>query len=287
MSYVNFVPILIIKIMLPSETKIIFHGHSMGIDNENVFIKVIKTCIHKIGRHVIPILCDGFLCCSNDAGKWMFTEKTRKRNVYKIAHNAIDITPFLFQKTVRTSIREKLKIRDDDIVIGNIGRFTYQKNHEFLIDVFDKCLLMNPRYKLMLIGDGPNKEMIEKKVSALGIEDRVMFLGVRKDVHKLLQAMDIFCLPSRFEGLGIVGIEAQASGLTCLVSDVVPKDLGVTDKCKFLSLNSDLWLSEILKYDVCNPLDRMNTLYPIKNAGYEINDEIKEMVRYYNSLVKM
>ena len=285
MSYANFVPIILIKLILPKQTKIILHSHSMGFDEQNRMIKYLKKSIHKIGRQIIPFTCDGYLGCTHDAGKWMFTESTRKELFYKVVHNAINISSFIYNENIRVLTRKKLHLSNDDFVIGHIGRFTYQKNHEFLIKVFHECLQKKSDCKLMLIGDGPNKKNIEIMSRNLGIEDRVLFLGNRNDIPKLLQAMDVFCLPSRFEGLGMVGVEAQAAGLTCFASDVVPKELAVTNKCKFLPLaDKKEWVERILETqgDI-----RYNTLEQIKEAGYEINNEIKHIVEYYKRLISL
>ncbi len=285
MSYANFLPILFVKLILSKHTKIILHSHSMGFDEQNCLIKCLKNCIHKIGRQLIPFICDGYLSCTYDAGKWMFTEYTRNKSLYKVTYNAIDISSFKYDENIRISTRKKFHFSDNDFIIGHIGRFTYQKNHEFLIKIFYECLQRNPNCKLMLIGEGPNKIDIEKMSSDFGIVDKVMFLGTRNDIPELLQAMDVFCLPSRFEGLGIVGIEAQAAGLTCIASDVVPSELAVTEDCEFISLtNKTRWVESILR---CQGKVRRNTFEQIKEAGYEINNEIKNVTEYYNRLISM
>lgn len=282
MSYANFIPILFIKIILPKYTKIILHSHSTGFDERNGVIKKIKWCVHKWGRWLAPKICDGFLSCSHDAGEWMFTKKTRESFLYKVTHNAINISSFVYDSKVRSIVRDNLNIKVNDLVIGHIGRFTYQKNHEFLIDIFDACVKKSSNCKLMLIGDGPNQKRIREKVKYFGLEKNVLFLGERNDVPQLLQAMDVFCLPSHFEGLGIVGVEAQAAGLPCIVSDRVPKELAITEACQFLPLaDVQAWVNAI--YAI--PSSRVNTKAKIKQAGYDIEEEIKNVVKYYKWLL--
>lgn len=133
-----------------------------------------------------------------------------------MAKNAIDVSKYNYNPHVRDDIRRKLKINDDTFVIGHVGRFTYQKNHEFLINVFKKVHQKVNDSVLLLIGEGPDEGVIKQKVKELKLNNNVMFLGRRNDVPKLFQAMDCFVLPSRFEGLPIVGIEAQAAGLPCV-----------------------------------------------------------------------
>ena len=285
MSYVNFIPILLARLISPKHIKFIIHSHSMGFDENNIMIKYIKKCVHIIGRQLIPFICDGYLSCTNDAGKWMFTKHTRKQSTYKVVHNAIDILHFKYAENVRRIIREKLGFNNDDFVIGHIGRFTYQKNHEFLIEIFYECIQKNHACKLLLIGEGPNKNNIEEMVKKLGIEEKVFFLGAREDIPDLLQAMDVFCLPSRFEGLGIVGIEAQAAGLTCFASDTIPRELAVTKNCEFLPLTeAKKWAEKIL---MVNLKTRSDTLEQIEAAGYEINSQIKNIYEYYISLINV
>lgn len=285
MSYANFVPIILVKLISQKHTKIILHSHSMGFDEQNSMIKYFKKCIHKMGRRIIPFICDGYLGCTHDAGKWMFTESIRKKTFYKVVHNAINISSFIYNEDIRVLTRKKFRFSNNDFVIGHIGRFTYQKNHDFLIEVFNECLQRNPNCKLMLIGDGPNKTHIENMSKKLGIEDKVIFLGNRSDIPELLQAMDVFCLPSRFEGLGMVGVEAQAAGLICLASDVVPKELALTKNCKFLPLaDRKKWVDGILSVQ---KKVRYNTSNEVKKAGYEINNEIKIIAEYYSRLVTM
>ncbi|MET3655503.1 glycosyltransferase family 1 protein [Sporosarcina psychrophila] len=221
------------------------------------------------------------LACSKDAGKYLWGEKAVSNGSVKVINNAIDIEKFRFNKLSRNNIRHELNI-EDKFVIGNVARFDYQKNHEFLIKIFSEIYKVNKESILLLVGNGELEDEVKKQVDKLGLKEAVKFLGVRNDVHKLMHAMDVFLLPSRYEGLGMVFIEAQANSLISFGSDIiVPKEAKATDLMNFISLDKspDYWANEVLNYK--DGYIRESTTEQIKKAGFDIRNECGKLVDIY------
>ena len=187
---------------------------------------------------------------------------------------------YTFDEAVRNEIRKEYKL-EDKYVIGHVGRFQYQKNHEFLVDVFNEYLKLDNKAVLMLVGQGEGEEAIRQKVADLGMTENVMFMGVRSDVNKLLQAMDIFVLPSHFEGLPLVLVEAQSAGLPCYVSkDVITKESDVTGNIEFISLDDgDKKWAQII-YDNKKSDDRNKYTQLVIDAGFDISTETGKFISY-------
>lgn len=174
---------------------------------------------------------------------------------------------------------------ENKFIIGHAGRFTEQKNHDFLIDIFYKIQQTNNDAILVLCGEGHLQDKIREKVSNLGISDKVEFLNIRFDVNELMQGMDLIVFPSLYEGFGNVLVEAQAVGLHCLASDVIPHEVKLTNYVKFLSLKDspDIWANEVLKY--ANGYERKDTHPVLIKNGYEINSAARDLEEYYLKLV--
>lgn len=222
----------------------ISHSHSARQNErhsvmKNVYIKLMKYNLHKYSTH--------FLACSNEAGNYLFGSNWFS-NKGIIMENGINISDYRFNKKKRYEVRKRLSL-NDYFVIGNVGRLSNVKNQKYLLDIFKDIKSNDSNVKLLLVGEGMLREELEMKVKELNISEDVIFLGSRNDVSDLLQAMDIFVFPSKSEGFGIAVVEAQASGLPCLISDVIPKDAIATDLVVSLSLESDakVWSREILK----------------------------------------
>ena len=158
-----------------------------------------------------------------------------------ILPNAIDPERFKFSEVSRKEIRKRYGIKDDDFVIGHVGRFYPQKNHDFLIDVFYEIRKQRANAKLLLLGDGPLQDKIRQKINSLGIADSVIFAGLQKDPAPFYSAMDVFCFPSLWEGLGIVLLEAQYNGLPCVVSEVIPKEVLISNFLTYTTFDADEW----------------------------------------------
>lgn len=256
----------------------ISHSHNIGFQTKNK-LKIIVGNIMK--RKLIKYSTDYF-ACSELAGRWLFGEKIVKSDKFKIIHNAIDYNKFRYNNTLRNNIRKQLEIDDDTIVIGNIARFENQKNHYFLIDIFKEYNKKNNNSVLVLIGEGSLEKKIKDKCLNLGIVDKVKFLGFKKNANEYFNIMDYFVLPSLYEGLGLVLIEAQANGLTCFTSkDVVPLEAKITDKLIYISLKNNAieWANKILT----NKNERIDTFNDLKSKKYLINDIILELEKKYKN----
>ena len=193
-----------------------------------------------------------------------------------VIRNGIDLPRFQNVRESKKELRLIYKIPKDAFVIGHVGRFSYQKNHEFLIKIFTQIMKQNVNAFLLLIGNGELKESIQSELNSLKLQDRYLILSNRDDIPQLMHSMDVFVFPSRFEGLGIVLIEAQASGLPCVVSDNVPKDAFVTDYIHPLSLNESLdnWCKEILN----SPAKEKNI---VRLEEYDMHSEIHKLEKVY------
>ena len=215
------------------------------------------------------------------ASKYFFSNRIINSTRHHIINNAIQLQHFQYDEEKRKELRDKYNLNNKN-VIGHIGRFQPQKNQEFLVEIFSRYLKQDNNAILMLIGQGENEDKVKQRISELGINDKVMLMGVRQDVNELLQAMDMFVLPSLFEGLGMVLIEAQAAGLPCVTSkDVVPDIVNVTGNVSFVPLNNnaDEWAQKI--YDTLQKTYERNKSIPmLTEAGYDIAREADRFAEY-------
>lgn len=239
---------------------------------------LIKKIIHYYNRIFIEKYATDFWACSEDALPWFYNKKILNTKQYKIIYNAIDVEKFRRNTIIRNLYRKELNIQSKQVVIGHVGRFHFQKNQKFLVDVFNELIKRNNNYLLLLIGQGELEVEIKKYVQNLGIERNVLFLGAKLNVEDYYQVMDLFVLPSVFEGLGIVAIEAQACSLPCLFSDKVPKMVKVNENVNFLSLDLDysIWADKIEKMLKAN-VTGCNNL--VSTSNYNINVQVKNFER--------
>ncbi|MBT2758420.1 glycosyltransferase family 1 protein [Mesobacillus foraminis] len=224
------------------------------------------------------------LACSNLAAQWLYKNKASKARVLK---NGIDCNKYRYSSSIRKKIRKELKIPDGCFVLGHVGRFSPPKNHSFIIDIFCEHSKKHPNTILILIGDGPLRSAVEEQVLEYGVEDKVRFLGTRSDVHKLLQAIDLFMFPSLYEGLPVTAIEAQGAGLPCLLANTITTevDMGL-HLVKFLPLrNKDLWIENIENILNKNKQGRNNSTTTLIQQGYNILDTSKELQNFYMEVV--
>lgn len=221
-----------------------------------------------------------YVACSKLAGEWLFGKKAMEQGKVTIFHNAIELDRYRYNEKVRNEVRKELGIGDDKFVIGHVGRFCYQKNQEFLLDVFAEVQKQNPDAVLMLVGDGKDRERIEEKARRLDLWEKVLLLGCRSDVERLYQAMDMFVLPSRYEGLPVVGVEAQAAGLPCILSDKMTKEARITDKTVLLELRlgADAWAKTITKRA---EQKHANNVWTLICAGFSITTQCEQLLEFY------
>lgn len=216
-----------------------------------------------------------YMACSAESGRYLFGNRP-----CWIIQNAIDARRFCYDEEIRKQVREELGVQNC-FVVGHIGRFNTQKNHTFLIDVFKAVAEMNADAVLLCAGEGELRSAMEEKVRQLNLTTRVKFLGVRSDAHRLYQAMDVFVFPSLYEGLGIVGIEAQAAGLRMVCADGIPSIARITDGVTALSLleSPQTWAEAINQ--CAAGYERSNTYDQISRAGFDVCVLAKELENHY------
>ena len=250
----------------------ICHNHTTAYWGEGI-----KTLLKYILRPFNKIFATDYFACGETAGRWMFGDRCFDRGEVTVMPNAIDTEQFAFDPAARAALREELGIPQDAFVVGHVGRFMYQKNHKLLIDIFAKLLKEKSEARLLLIGEGELIGQIKEKVERLGIRGTVIFTGVRNDVNKLYSVMDVFCLPSFYEGMPVVAWEAQANGLPCVFSDWVSKEAKQGAYCCFLdpARGPGEWVSAILRLgerleshvpDIREDAKRLELFYE-KNSG--------------------
>ena len=261
----------------------ILHNHSTSVPSETKrnFAKLIL-------RPFAKIFANQYFACSEYAARWMFGSQLVDANKVKIINNAVDLSKYAFNQSVRDELREQLAL-NDKFVIGHVGRFMYQKNHEFLIDIFKEFNKKVESSVLLLIGDGPLKKRMEEKVHKLGLDDKVIFLGLRSDVEKFYNVMDIFVLPSFYEGLPVVGVECQANSLPILSSTNVTREMQITELINFkeLSTGSAAWADEIVKYYLKNNqrINR-NMFMLMSQKNFNIDLEAQKLVEFYQGVLR-
>lgn len=252
----------------------IAHSHSTSGKGEyakNALKAVLRTQANRYPTHRFA--------CSELAGKWLFGEKRD----YALFYNAIDLDSFAFDAEKRRRTRDALGIPEATFVVGHIGRFMTQKNHSFLVAVFAKFNELVPDSLLLLAGNGELMAQTEELAAKLGIADRVRFLGYRSDSDCLYQAFDCFVLPSLYEGLPLVAVEAQRAGLRCLLSTAITREVALTDGAEFLHIDSvDEWVRAL--ETVSEKRDRIDALVGLF-AAYDIADASSRLQDYYYDLI--
>lgn len=256
--------------------KIILHSHASGVDGK---YRKMKLLIHKVCRCFLKYIGTDFVACSDLAAFWMF--KNISLNHITIINNGVDLEKFRFNVEMRYEMRKKLNIRDNELVIGHVGRFAYQKNHEYLVTLFSALKLIRPDAKLLLIGEGPYKNYIDQMVCKEHLQNSVIFYGTSNQVYNLFQAMDIFVLPSHFEGLPIVGVEAQAAGLPVIFSDQITREAKLIEAVEYLPITSESigdWIETIEKF---SSYKRKDTYNELKAKKFDIQDTIISFLKLY------
>lgn len=226
-------------------------------------------------------LATHYFACSKEAGRFMFPG--RKVSVF---NNAIDLSRFAFDRDARDVLRTKLGIPRGAVVIGHTGRFTFQKNHDWIIRVFTKFVELRRDSYLLLVGAGPLEKDMRRLAHDLAVSDRVIFAGSRNDVPAYLSAMDLFCLPSHFEGLSLSLVESQANGLPSLASDVINDEVRLTGSITTLSLNatSSEWASVLMNLHGIGRYNSAEQITKLSDAGYDIKNQWKRLVELYGVL---
>ena len=263
-NFANFILLVVSK--KNKVSKIILHAHNTGIENGTI-----KIILHNLSRIASEKLNVQRLACSEKAGKWMF-----KNAPFIVLDNSINHDRFKFNPKTRQKIREKLGIKQDEFLIGSVGRLCKQKNYSFLIKIFNVYHKLNPKTKLLIVGGGVLENELKNQIKELNLDDSVIMTGFKQDTAPYYQAMDLFCLPSIFEGLGIVGIEAQVAGLPCIFSDNCVEELEITEHVNFISLED-----ELLWIEVMNAYNNMDIERNIKIDKYDIKKTAQKLELIY------
>ena len=184
--------------------------------------------------------------CSSKAAKWLFGENAE----YEFIHNKIDAKKFEFSGEIRAKLRKELSL-EKVLIIGFVGGFNYQKNTEYFFDIAKKLARYRKDFAILMLGDGPQKSAFERKLKKMRLKNHFILLGNRPDANEYYNAFDCFVLPSRFEGLPYVGIEAQVNNLKCFFSDRITTQAKITEECEFFSLNKkDCLIKALAKLEI-------------------------------------
>lgn len=256
-------------------SNLIYHSHNSDATSnlKRVAHYLFKSCRCKYSALNIA--------CSKKAAIWMYRKKDIYKKNYVIINNAIDAGLYDYNEEKRKKIRKELSV-GDDLLIGNVGRYNIQKNHDFLVDVFYYIHEKRKDSKLLLIGEGELFQHIELKIKKLGLDKNVIFIKQTNKVEEYLQAMDVFVLPSFYEGLPFVLVEEQAAGLPSVVSDTITQEVKITDCLNYLSLDlgPKEWASRVL---LLLNNKRYSTLSTIIKSGFDVHDSIQKLEKIYES----
>lgn len=232
--------------------------------------------MHKAKRCLAKHITTHHLACSTLAARWYYGNSPAV-----VIPNSIDIDKFRYNPAVRQDMRTALDLPADALVLGHVGRFTVEKNHNFLIDIFAAFVRRHPSARLLLIGQGPLLQQAKDKAASLGLTDSVLFLGQRQDVAQLMQAMDLFVMPSTFEGLPYVLIEAQAAGLPCLLSDAINADAALLETSQFMSLSQEAMQWSDQADRMLQHYERHDTSTEVAKAGYSLENTLTMLTNIY------
>lgn len=249
----------------------IAHSHNTALRKS--LTRPLKSLLHCWAKNRYAGEITDFWACSKPAAEYLFPKRELRKNGYTFIPNGIDMQRFCFNVDKRQNIRKELKL-NENFVIGNVGRFCYQKNQDFLLDVFHEVIKYRPDSNLLLVGDGPDRKVLEDKAKRLGLSDYILFYGMTTHVECLYSAMDAFVMPSRFEGLPVTGIEAQVSGLPCLFSKNITQECDLGSGAIFLPLEEGpaYWAKILLRFK-----QSCNRVSVIENSTFEIRTVAKKI----------
>ena len=253
----------------------IAHSHSSGTDHS------LHAKLYQIMSYNTRNVADYFFACSEVAGKDRFGSKVVSGDHYAVLNNAIDVNRFSYNPSVRNAVRDELGIGQIQLVVGHIGRYTKEKNHEFILKIFSELKKMDSNARLLMVGDGTLRTHIMQMAEQASLSSEVIFTGVRSDVERLVQAMDVFVLPSLYEGLPVTMVEAQTAGLPCIISDKVPSECILTEglvDIMTLSASPEAWAEKILAKRAIPRTDRRAEIVA---HGFDITTEAVKLQEFY------
>ena len=252
----------------------IAHSHNTALRKGAA--RPIKLAIHYLARSRYTSYATELWGCSSAAADFLFNKQELKKRGFRFVPNGVDVERFRFDSEKRAAVRAQLGI-ESCFVVGNVGRLCYQKNQMFLLDVFAEVCRQKPHSYLLLVGDGEDKGKLQAQCKMLGLGDKVLFCGTTEHVEQMYWAMDVFVLPSRFEGLSVAAVEAQAAGLPVVCSAALSPEIGITDSCCFVRLQDSFfsWVRAICSFP--QQKGRRRAADKVRNSGFEITD-IAEMI---------
>jgi len=271
----NFLNIVSLRVAKKAGVQVrISHSHS-----NYKATSLYKRFQRLVFKALIPLYATDYLSCSKASAEWLYGIKAARSSKCRIVHNAINTRKFILDYEIRRKVREKLII-NDRIVLIHVGMFAYSKNHEYLFEIVKQLVKLNKQIVLLLVGDGERKKLLLEMVELMGIQEQVLFLGMQDNVQDLLMAADFFVFPSRYEGLPLTVIEAQISGLKCLISDVITPEVDLFNDIIFLSIKDspEFWAKNIIDNLGNNKTRAFDDLV---KSGYEISHEAKELQKLY------
>ena len=271
-SLINIKPLILCK-----DKKIAFIVHS---HNTKSNAGLIGTMIHNYYKRYFSHIAFERFACGKEAGVWFFGNTP-----FKIIDNGIVVQEYKFDRERRKQIRERYGINDEDLVIGHVGRFSNQKNHPFVVDLFESIHETHNNSFLLLVGDGEQKKSIIEKVKKKGLEDKTIFTGNVNDVQTYLSMMDIMVFPSLYEGLPFVLLEAQAAGLPIVASSSITKDVKISDLVTFVDLNLDKWQKEIIRVKEKRFDDRVVYNKQIENSRFSSVKTADYLAKQYKEVL--
>lgn len=277
-SAANIVLPILVK-RYSKNSHIIIHSHNTQASSPNI----IKHLLHYMNRTFLNWLADSRFACSEVAAEWLFGKKSIEGNPIYYVKNGISIKNYIYDSSVRKRIRQQLSLDENIFLIGNVGRLYKQKNQIFLIDILAEAKKVFSGSKLILCGDGDLKNDLMQRALDLNVLDDVLFMGECRNVNEILQAMDVFVMPSLYEGLTIAAIEAQCAGLPCVFSDTLSKETMLTHQCVTLSLKEDssVWAEALLHFLHYKRVDLSEN---IRSGGFDIQYTVKFLENYYISI---
>ncbi len=275
-GHVRSVAVIYLSIAKRYGLTTVVHSHSTSNGSG------ISSLVKGVMQYPLRYTADWLLACSDTAGKWLYGKQATRSAHYQVVPNCVDTERFRFSAGKRSQIRERLKIAETDVVYGHVGRFTVPKNHDFLVRAFAKIYANKKNAWLMLIGSGVLMESAQVLSHELGIQDRVLFLGIQKQPEAFYSAMDVFLFPSLWEGMPMTVVEAQVSGLPCYLSDTVTRNVKLTSLVQYLPIDAgtDPWLCCARD---C-PGQRKDVIQPVIDAGFDSCTVAEKLMHFYEKI---
>lgn len=252
----------------------IAHSHNTGLRKSGT--RPLKLLVHNMAKYIFAREATAFWACSREAAGFLFPKGALNRRGYRFIPNGIEVERFRFDPAVREQVRGELGV-EGQFVIGHVGRLCDQKNQDFLLEVFAQVKRRRPESRLLLVGEGELLGRLKEKAGELGVAESVIFYGPASRVERLLWAMDVFAFPSRFEGLGIAAVEAQAAGTPVAASEFVPDEACAGPIFRRLSLDAGAYAWADALLGACRPADRASCADRVKEAGFDISGVARQL----------